>query len=448
MIDSFKIPEYAVKQAQKLGASDVIVAAGRGNSQQIKFVNNDIAVTKNWQDESAGVFLAYKQRVVSANIKTFTKQEVDRTLNRLIKIAKLMPAKEDFYGLAPGKSRYKQIEGTFDRKLINFTKGADFVQAAINAGLRGGAKRVTGVFDTTYDESYVVSSNGLNTRDKGTGISMSVRALAAPDASGHQVAQANVLVGFDPQNLGLEAGRTAKSGLNPQQISPGKYNILFYPLPCADLLGCVAGASSITIREGGQSFFPKVGQKVASSKLTIHDWANLPFGVDSYSFDEEGSLAQKTPIIVKGVFKNYLHNYSTAQKYKTKTTGNAGLVDPSPSNTYVVPGKLSVKAMIEKMRNGLVVTNSWYTTFSNYQRGDFSTIPRDAIFYVKNGKIVHSVKDIRISENMINLLKSIAEVGKKQTQLTSWAAEPPSFENNVITPAILFKKLNVTKSRN
>ena len=448
MIGLFQIPEYTLKKALQLGASEVIVAAGRNNSQQIKFVNNDIAVTKNWQDEGAGVFLSYKKRVVSANIKQFTKQEVDRTLNQLIKVAKLMPKKEDFYGIAQGRSRYKQIEGTFDRKLVNFTKGADLVQAAITAGLRGGAKRVTGVFDTTYDESYTVSSNGLNATDKGTGISMSVRALASPEASGHQVSQANVLAGFDPQTLGSEAGKIAKKGLNPRHIKPGSYNILFYPLPMADLLGCVAGASSITTLEGGQSFFPKVGQKVASPKLTIHDWADMPFGVDSYSFDEEGSLSQKTPVIVNGVFKNYLHSYSTAQKYKTKTTANAGIVDPSPSNTYIVPGKSSIKQMMEKMRKGLIVTNTWYTTFSNHQNGDFSTIPRDAIFYVEKGKILYPVKDIRISENMIDVLKSISAIGKKQMQLSSWAAEPPNFGNNIITPAILCKGLKVTKSRN
>ena len=444
----FKIPEYAVKKAQQLGASEVVVAAGRSDSQQIKFVNNEIAVTKNWQDESAGVFLAYKKRVVSANIKQFTEREVDNTLNKLIRIAKLIPPKEDYFGIAKGFSQYKKVDGLFDRNLIGFAKGVDYVRAAINAGLRAGAERVTGVFNSSYDESYVVSSNGLNMIDKGTGISISVRALASKEASGHKMLQANVLSGFNLEKIGLEAGKIAKRGLNPQFIKPGKYDILFYPLPASDLLGCVAGASSVTVFEGGQSFFAKVGQKVASPKLTIYDWANMPFGVDSYAFDEEGSPSQKTPVIVKGIFKNYLHSYSTAQKYKTQTTGNAGLIDPSPSNTYVVPGKSSLKTMIEKMGCGLIVTNTWYTTFSNHTTGDFSTIPRDAIFYVEKGKIRYPVKDIRISDNMINLLQSISDVGKKSMQLSSWATEPPSFENNIVTPSILCKNLNVTKSRN
>jgi PmbA protein len=445
----FEIPKYALKKAQQLGASDVVVAAGRSNSQQIKFVNNEIAITKNWQDESAGVFLVYKKRIVSANIKKFTKQEVDKTLKRLIGVAKLLPPKEDYFGIAKGPFRYKNVEGLFDRKLINFDKGVDYVQAAINVAVKQGAKRVSGVFDTTFDDSYTVSSGGLDKQDKGTGISISVRALVSPESSGHKIINSNVLAGFNPEKPAIEAGKLAVQSLNPQHIKPGKYDVLFYPLPLSDLLGMVAGACSIDSFESGISFFNKLNQKVGSDKLTIYDWANMPHGIESSVFDEEGTPSQKTPLIVKGTFKNYLHNYSTAQKYKTKTTGSAGLVSPSPSNTYVVPGKTNVNAMIQNMKKGLIITNTWYTTFQNYQTGDFSTIPRDAIFYVENGKIKHPVKDIRITENMINILKSISDIGKVPEQVVSWfSGQPPGFSNNIVTPAILCKRLNITKSKN
>jgi len=447
-MDIFQIPEYAVKRAQRLGASDVIVSSERSNSQQIKFVNNEIAVTKNWQDESAGIFLVSDKKVVSANIKKFTKQEVDSTLNRLVRLAKLLPPKKDFYGLGKGYSRYKKVEGLFDKKLVDFDKSIDMVQEAINSGLREGAKRVTGVFDTTSAESYSVSSNGLNAKDNGTGISMSVRALASKEASGHQISQANVLEGFSPSKLASEAGRIATNALGPQTIKPGKYDVLFLPLPVADLFGGVAGMTSINSFEIGMSGLNKIGQVVASPKLTIYDWGNMPYGVDSFNFDEEGTASQKTTLIQKGVFKNYLHNHSTAQKYKTKTTANAGVDVPSPSNTYIVPGKSSRDSMISQIKKGIIVTNTWYTTYQNYQKGNFSTIPRDAIFYVENGKIKYPVKDIRISENIINLMKNISDVGKDKMQLTSWATEPPSFENNIVTPSILCKKLNISKSRN
>jgi PmbA protein len=445
----YDIPEYAVKMAHKLGATDIIVSAGTSKSQQVKFVNNEIAVTKNWQDEGAGVFFAYKKRVVSANIKKFTKQEVDNTISKMIKLAKLLPPKDDFYGIGPGSSKYKKIAGLYDRKLLNFDKSIDYVQAAINASLKSGAKRVTGVFDVLADESRVISSNGLDVTDRGTGISLSIRALASKEASGHKVLNSNVLAGFDPTKPASEAGRIASSALNPLPIKPGKYDVLFYPLPMSDLMSAIAGAGSINSVESGMSFFKKAGQVVGSPKLTVYDWANMPYGIDSFMFDEEGAPAQKTPIIVKGVFKNFLHNYSTAHKYKTKTTGSAGLTAPAPSNTYIVPGKSSLASMIKQMKKGLIITNTWYTTFQNYQAGTFSTIPRDAIFYVENGKIKHPTKDVRISESMLNLMKSISEIGKNPEQVASWfAGEPPSFANNIVIPPLLCKKLNITKSKN
>jgi PmbA protein len=446
-MDLFKVPEYAVKKAQSLGANDVVVSAGRGNNQQIKFVNNEIAIIKDWNVESAGIFLEINKRIISANIKNFAKQEIDHTLNKLIRFVKLLPPKEDFYGIAKGPFKYSKVDGLFDKRLVNFNKSVDVVQTAINAGLSGGAKRVTGVFEVSNDSNYAVSSNGLNSTEKGTNLSLSVRALLSKESSGHKVFQSNVLTGFNPAKLALQAGRFAKDSINPKQIKVGKYDILFLPLPLADLFGCVAGATSIDSFESGMSFFNKVGQTVASPKFTLYDWANMPRGVDSYAFDSEGTPSQKTATIKNGVFKTYLHNYSTAHKYKTKTTGNAGLGSPSPSNTYVVPGRASQKSMIEQIKHGLIITNLWYTTFQNYQTGNFSTIPRDAIFYVENGKVKHAVKDIRITENLINVLKNIKEVGKDREQVYSWAAEPPSFGNNVVTPSVLCKNLNITKSR-
>jgi PmbA protein len=444
----YDIPTYAVKKAQKLGASDIVVSAGKSKGHQVKFVNNEIAVTKSNYDESAGVFLAYNKRVVSANIKTFTEQEVDRTLAKLIQLAKLLPPKEDFYGLAEGFSKYKKIKGMFDKNILDFDKSTDYVQAAINGALRSGAKRVAGVFDVSYDKSLVVSSKGLNLTEQSTGVSISLRALASKEASGHQVMQSNVLNGFNAEKVGIDAGTVAYRALNPKHTPAGKYDVLFYPLPVSDLLGGVAGAASIASLENGMSYLKKVGQIVGSSKLTMYDWANMPYGVDSYSCDAEGTSSQKTLLIKNGVFKSYLHNYSTSQKYKAKNTGNAGLVEPSPSNTYIVPGRVSVDSMIKQMKKGLVVTNNWYTTFQNYLDGNFSTIPRDAIFYVKDGRIQYPVKDIRITENIINLMKSISVIGKDSVQVTGWGTQPPNFENNVVTPSILCKKLNITKSKN
>ena len=62
------------------------------------------------------------------------------------------------------------------------------------------------------------------------------------------------------------------------------------------------------------------------------------------------------------------------------------------------------------MKKGIYITNVWYTRFNNHATGDFSTIPRDGAFYVENGEIKHALKDVRISDNLLRMMKNISLV--------------------------------------
>jgi PmbA protein len=229
---------------------------------------------------------------------------------------------------------------------------------------------------------------------------------------------------------------------NPKALKPGAYTVLFDPLPFANLVNQVMSALPITAVESGLSFLQgKIGQKVASNQFTLWDDGTTPGGFSSSSTDEEGVPSQKNLVIEEGVLKTYLHNTSTAKKYSTTTTANAGIISPHPNNGVVRPGDMSVDEMIAGMKRGLYVTNTWYTRFQNYVTGEFSTIPRDGIFYIENGKIKHPVTGIRISDNILRMLMSISAVGKDVKQVRGWEVEMPVF-----TPAAVIDDVVITKS--
>ncbi|MBW2995228.1 TldD/PmbA family protein, partial [Candidatus Woesearchaeota archaeon] len=160
----------------------------------------------------------------------------------------------------------------------------------------------------------------------------------------------------------------------------------------------------------------------------------------SSKFDSEGVPSRKTLLVDKGILRTYLHNTSTAKKYKTKTTANAGLIVPGPTNIVVEPGKLDAEEMYKNF-SGLRVTNVWYTRFQNYLTGDFSTIPRDGIFLYKNGKIIQAVKSIRISDNILNMFRNIKDTTKESKQNCGWEVETPVFCGSA-----LIKNVNITTS--
>ena len=94
------------------------------------------------------------------------------------------------------------------------------------------------------------------------------------------------------------------------------------------------------------------------------------------------------------------------------------------------------------MNKGILITNLWYTRYNNYITGDFSTIPRDGMFLINNGKIVKSLKNLRVSDNMLRILNNIDKIGSNSEQVVSWEAE-----NNITCPSILVKDVNITKAK-
>ena len=62
------------------------------------------------------------------------------------------------------------------------------------------------------------------------------------------------------------------------------------------------------------------------------------------------------------------------------------------------------------------------------------------MFLIKNGKIAEPIKNLRVSENVLNMLKNIEVFGKDKEQITSWEAETPCY----LAP-LLIKNVRMTK---
>ncbi|MBD3259643.1 TldD/PmbA family protein [Candidatus Woesearchaeota archaeon] len=432
---------YLQKKLLERDAQDIVLSLRNGKKTQIKFVNNQIATTKTWDNVNIAIFLNYKQRIVATTLQKFTKQAVDSTVESLIKFGKSIQPNEGFKGVAKGPFKYKEVENTYDKKVADLSEeSVDIVEAGINSALGAGAERANGVLEFIDNSEHLISSKDVDGKDRGTGIYLSLRAHCSKEASGYSNQVGTLLSDIKPEKAGKEAALTAKHALNPEKIKPGRFNVIFSPYPFANFIDHL-DSSSIYYVEAGYSFLTdRLNQAVASPAVTIYDDGTFPGGLGSGKFDDEGSPMQKTLLIDKGILKTFLHNTSTAKRHNTKTTSSAGLVCPSPSNLVIAPGKMTEKKMFEGF-TGLYVTNLWYTRFQNFMTGDFSTIPRDGIFLYKNGELIKSVKDIRITENILNLFKNVAAVSKERRQQCGWEVATP-----VITGSALVNNVNITTS--
>jgi len=434
--------EYILKKSKEKGADDVVVNLGESTSSQIKFVHNKIVTIKNSVDSACSIFLVKDKKVVETLIQDLSTKNIDNTITKLIKFANISQPNPNYVCIAQGPFKYKKAESP-DKKLVNIgDKTVDLLETGINSALSAGANRTAGTITTEVANSILGTSNNVFAKDFGASIAFSIRAFAEKDASGHGVSCSTTLKDFNPTEAGTHAGEIAKSALNPQLGIAGKYDIVFEPLAFAGFLEHTMDSASIFSVEAGFSFFAnKLNKQVANNIVNLNDHGYINGGLGSGICDAEGVPTQNNTVIKDGVLKTYLHNSSTAARYNTKTTANAGLISPNPTNIVLAPGKLTQDELIKSIKHGLLVTNLWYTRFQNYSTGDFSTIPRDGIFLIEDGKITKSIKDIRISDNMLNLLNNISGIAKNQQQIVSWEVGTPTF-----TPSVLVKNVNVTKS--
>jgi PmbA protein len=432
------ISKSVVKKAQKLGAEDVVAQTIHSQNEQIRFSQNEIDIAKRWNNTSVGVFLSYKRRVVASEIKNLDK--VDETLESLLRFARASRENPDYGGIARGKFKYART--AYDKKIAALSNPHKYVFEAVDAALKQGARETAGILFLTNMESAIATSTGVAAEDKMCGIELSIRAFCEQEASGHSVTVSSSLKGFRPKEAGERAGRNAVAARNPSLGSEGKFNVVFSPMFAGSLVNnAMDMTSAFNIDTSLSMYVDCIGKQVASPIVTINEDATCD-SLGRRKYDDEGVPTRRNMLVKKGVLKTYMHNTSTAKKFKTKTTANAGLVQPQPFAYILEPGDMSEEELLEECGNGIYLTNTWYTRFQNYTTGDFSTIPRDAILKVENGEISGSLKNIRVSENLMELFKKIRALGKKQQQIKWWG------ETYVptITPAIFAEGVNITRS--
>jgi len=420
----------------KMNLDEVSLVLEEREKRQVRFSNNDIDISKAWLESSLNVFLSKGKKVFFTTIKQLDKAE--ELLEKYVKMIENLPENKDFYGINPEKQSYQKSK--IDKELLNLDLEW-IAREAINGAVEKGAQRAAGVIYRDYVKRKI-ATNYNYAEDEMANVDVVIRAFNEYKNAGQEaITTANSGDLEDPREIGQRAGTVATLGDNPKDGKEGKFKVLFHPLAFGSLVSYSLNLASAFMIDSGMSFFAdKLGEKVFSDKFTLYDDSTF-FGSGHRIFDEEATATRKTVLVEKGVVKNYLHSYSTARKFDTHTTGNAGIIMPIPWQAVMERGNKSYEELLSQIDKGLFIVNLWYTRFQDYRNGDFSTIPRDGIFYVENGEIKESWKSIRVSENMVHLFSNILDMSKERIWVKWWDEVIPSY-----LPYVLVEDVNITRS--
>jgi len=168
-------------------------------------------------------------------------------------------------------------------------------------------------------------------------------------------------------------------------------------------------------RKGSSLFSGRIGEQVAASGCTIVDDATLEGRRGSLSIDDEGTQAQCTVLIEKGILKGYMQDKLNGGLMGQASTGNgrresfAHVPMPRMTNTYMRPGEYDPQEIIASIKKGLYAVN-----FGGGQvditNGQFVFSASEA-YLIENGKVTRPVKGPSLIGSGPETLQHISMIG-------------------------------------
>lgn len=177
------------------------------------------------------------------------------------------------------------------------------------------------------------------------------------------------------------------------------------------------GLEADLAEEGLSVYSGKLGAHIANPAITVLDDATIPRARGSFLFDDEGSRAQKTVLIEKGVLKSYMHSRLSAMKsgYSVTSTGNGRRENyrhrpiVRMSTTMIQPGLMNADEIIRGVERGLFVRKMG--------GGQVNTVNGDFVFEVTEGYLIEKgrtgtpVRNATLIGNGPEVLMAIDQVG-------------------------------------
>lgn len=218
---------------------------------------------------------------------------------------------------------------------------------------------------------------------------------------------------------------TIESATMPVILTPQGVVAMFLSLRLAiDGKNVLLGASPLK---------DKLGEKIANEILTVVDDPFVEYGPRSSAVDDEGVARNVTPVIEKGVLKNFFYDLDTAAKAGAQPTGHGA--NRQWTNMMVEPGDTPLDEMIKGIEHGLMAHSFLGLGQGNPINGDFS-VNLFAGYKIENGEIVGRVKDVMLAGNAFDAMMKISAVSQEREAVEYW------FEG--LTPYILVDEMSVT----
>lgn len=423
------------KLAKEKGIEDLQIVYSESSSTSITAELESITEYKISNSSNLGVKGIYDGKMGTYYTEVITKKDFPFIIDKVIESAKAISSKDEVF-IYEGDKKYKKIKGAYNKELNNIPIDKK-IELCLETSKELCKKDFVKVTEVEYseDEVYLVMENskGLKIKEKRNyadfGAFISVN-KDEDNRNGFEYYISNDFTKFDKDDIISKTYKEAIASIGAKPIKSGEYEAVVSERATAMLLGIFSSMFSSEMVQKNMSLLTgKIGEKIASSAVTIVDDPFLEGSSSSQSFDSDGVSTKYKVLVDKGVLKGYLYNLKTAKKDNTTSTGNAQGSGCAPINLYIKPGKLSKDELISEIKDGIYITSlSGGHAGANTFSGDFSL--QTTGYRIVDGKLAEPVALVTSSANILELLKNITKVSN-------------TLKNGVDSPAVKLKKISI-----
>jgi PmbA protein len=409
-----EIAQHALDTALRKGAAEVAVRVGRTRFTSLSF--RDRKLDKSEASTSSSLTLTlYLEGRYSSNstcdlrpdaVAAFCDQLVAMTRKLAPDSHRRLPEPEYYLG------RSERELGLYDDQhaALSVDRRKELARAVEDAA-RGASDRVISATATFYDdvtESVRLHSNGFRGSRRDTSfwaqVESSVRGDGDKKPEDWSVAGSRRLATLgDPAPVGRDATQRALQQIGANKIDSARLPLVIENRAAGRLMSHLLGPlTASAIQQKRSCFADRLGQAVASDRLTLVDDPWLVGGFGSRLYDGEGITAKPMPVIEQGVLKSFYVDVYYGRKLGMKATTG------SQSNLVFSGGQGALEDLVRGTARGVLVT-SFIGGNSSPATGDFSLGVRG--FLIEQGRRSRPIAEMNITDNLLVFWKKLTAVG-------------------------------------
>jgi PmbA protein len=399
--------------AKQRGATAASAEVSEGFGQAVTVRHGEVETIEYNRDKGLGITVYIGQQRGNASTSDFSLQAIRDTVDAALSIARYT-AKDDCSGLPDAdKLAHKHVDLDLYHPWVLPVEDAIALAQECEQAALDTDKRISNSEGATVNvhEAQFITANSLGFIGgyPTSRHSVSCAVIAGKDDAmerdyWYSVAR-NAREIVEVKQIGRIAAERTVRRLKARQLDTMQVPVIFEASIAASLLGHFVGAvSGGSLYRKSSFLLDKMDQQIFAPHINIQDIPDIPRGLASSPFDDEGVQVQRRTIVEDGVLRGYFLGSYAARKLGLSTTGNAG----GNHNLILQSGELDFAGLVKTMSRGLVVTELMGQGV-NGVTGDYSR--GAAGFWVENGEIQYPVQEITIAGNLKDMYRNIVAVG-------------------------------------